>query len=96
MKNQIFYFKLKLFSFVFLIACFGILHSDYKTKSIDKIKCIAEFEKCYNKEKALIEWIKTNRIKVLNSGIKIALTNYFREIDYTSLSYDRNLLSMWS
>jgi hypothetical protein len=26
----------------------------------------------YSKEKALIEWIKTNKIKVLNSGIKIA------------------------
>ena len=31
-----------------------------------------KFEDCYNKEKALIEWIKVNKIKVLNSGIKIA------------------------
>ena len=31
-----------------------------------------EFEKYYNKEKALIAWIKAHRIKVLNSGIKIA------------------------
>ena len=38
----------------------------------DKNKCISEFDKCYNKEKALIEWIKVNEIKVLNSGIKIA------------------------
>ena len=39
---------------------------------IDKDKCIVEFESCYNKEVTLIEWIKTNKIKVLNSGIKIA------------------------
>ena len=51
----------------FLLHCY-----DYETKDIDKHKCIAEFEGCYNKEKALIEWIKTNKIKVLNSGIKIA------------------------
>ena len=51
----------------FLLYCY-----DYKTKDIDKNKCIAEFEGFYNKEKTLIEWIKTNKIKVLNSGIKIA------------------------
>ncbi len=26
----------------------------------------SEFDKCYNKEKSLIEWIKVNEIKVLN------------------------------
>ena len=51
----------------FLLYCY-----DYRTKDIDKSKCISEFDKCYNKEKALIEWIKVNEIKVLNSGIKIA------------------------
>lgn len=51
----------------FLLYCY-----DYKTKGINKEKCVDEFEKCYNKEKALIECIKANRIKVLNSGIKIA------------------------
>ena len=51
----------------FLLYCY-----DYKTKGIDKDKCIKEFEKYYNKEKVLIEWIKANKIKVLNSGIKIA------------------------
>lgn len=51
----------------FLLYCY-----DYKTKDIDKNKCVNEFKRCYNKEKALIEWIKANRIKVLNSGIKIA------------------------
>ena len=51
----------------FLLYCYN-----YKTKDIDKGKCINEFENCHNKEKALIEWIKTNKIKVLNSGIKIA------------------------
>ena len=51
----------------FLLYCY-----DYKTKDIDKGKCITEFKSCYNKEKDLIELIKTNKIKVLNSGIKIA------------------------
>lgn len=36
------------------------------------MKNVTEFYKCYNKEKNLIEWIKVNKIKVLNSGIKIA------------------------
>ena len=35
-------------------------------------KCITEFDNCYKKEKALIEWIKAYKIKVLNSGSKIA------------------------
>ena len=51
----------------FLLYCY-----DYRTKNIDKNKCISEFDKCYSKEKALIEWIKVNEIKVLNSGIKMA------------------------
>ena len=51
----------------FLLYCY-----DYRTKDIDKNKCISEFDKCYSKEKALIEWIKANEIKVLNSGIKTA------------------------
>lgn len=51
----------------FLLYCY-----DYKAKDIDKNKCISVFDRCYDKEKALIEWIKANRIKVLNSGIKIA------------------------
>ena len=33
---------------------------------------ITEFEAHYNKEKALITWIKANKIKILNSGIKVA------------------------
>ena len=51
----------------FLLYC-----CDYKTKDIDKEKCILEFDKCYDKERCLIEWIKRNKIKVLNSGIRIA------------------------
>ena len=39
--------------------------------TIDRDGCISEFGKCYSKEEALIKRIKTNRIKVLNSGIKI-------------------------
>ncbi len=51
----------------FLLYCYN-----YKTKDIDKTKCITEFAKHYKKEKALIEWIKANNIKILNSGIKTA------------------------
>lgn len=51
----------------FLLYCY-----DCKIKNIDRDRCILEFEKCYSKEKALIERIKANKIKVLNSGIKIA------------------------
>jgi hypothetical protein len=45
---------------------------DYRTQKIDKEKCIAEFKVQYNKEKALIAWIKANKIRILNSGIKVA------------------------
>ena len=51
----------------FLLYCY-----DYNTQDIDKNKCITKFDDCYEKEKDLIEWIKVNKIKVLNSGIKIA------------------------
>ena len=51
----------------FLLYCF-----DFTTQSIDKAKCHNEFEKHLAKEKALITWIKTNKIKILNSGIKVA------------------------
>lgn len=51
----------------FLLYCY-----DSKTKGINKDKCVTEFNKCYNKEKELIEWIKANHIKILNSGIKVA------------------------
>ena len=51
----------------FLLYCF-----DYKTKDIDKDKCNTDFDRCYTKEKALITWIEANKIKILNSGIKVA------------------------
>lgn len=51
----------------FLLYCY-----DFRTSDIDKDKCAAKFDKCYSMERKLIEWIKTNKIKVLNSGIKIA------------------------
>lgn len=51
----------------FLLYCY-----DYKTQNIDKNKCITNFKQQYIKEKALIEWIKKNNIKILNSGIKVA------------------------
>ena len=51
----------------FLLYCY-----DFKIKGIGKNRCIIKFKDCYSKEKDLIEWIKTNKIKILNSGIKIA------------------------
>ena len=51
----------------YLLYCY-----DYRTQDIDKEKCITEFKAQYNKEKALIAWIKANKIKILNSGIKVA------------------------
>lgn len=51
----------------FLLYCY-----DDKTQDIDKKKCITDFKKQYDKEKALIEWIKKNNTKILNSGIKVA------------------------
>ena len=50
----------------FLLYCYDVI-----AKEIEKEKCRKEFDKCYDKEKELIEWIKKNRIKVWNSGIKI-------------------------
>ena len=52
---------------LFLLYCY-----DYRTQDIDKDKCITDFGRCYDKEKALIAWIKANHIKILNSGIKVA------------------------
>ena len=51
----------------FLLYCY-----DYRTQDINKDKCITDFGRCYDKEKALIAWIKANHIKILNSGIKVA------------------------
>ena len=51
----------------FLLYCY-----DYKTQDIDKEKCITEFKGQYDKEKALIAWVKANKVKILNSGIKVA------------------------
>ena len=45
---------------------------DDKIEEINKTKCRTEFEKHYKREKALIEWIQANQIKILNSGIKTA------------------------
>ena len=49
----------------FLLYCY-----DFATQNIDKEKCNNEFGRFLDKEKALISWIKANKIKVLNSGIK--------------------------
>ena len=50
----------------YLLYCY-----DYRTNSIYKNKCNMEFGRFYDMEKKLIERIKVNKIKVLNSGIKI-------------------------
>ncbi len=50
----------------FLLYCY-----DYKIDNIDKDKANKEFDRLYKKEKELIDWIIDNKIKVLNSGIKI-------------------------
>ena len=51
----------------FLLYCYS-----FETSGINRTKCIAEFSKHLIKEKALIEEIKAKKIRVLNSGIKIA------------------------
>lgn len=51
----------------FLLYCY-----DAETQDINKGKCLAEFERHYKREKALITWMKANKIKILNSGIRIA------------------------
>jgi hypothetical protein len=51
----------------FLLYCY-----DNRTRDIDKNKCLAEFQKQYDKEKALIAGIKADKIRILNSGIKTA------------------------
>ena len=38
---------------------------------IDKTKCVQEFQKHYDKQQEMITEIKMNKIKVMNSGIKI-------------------------
>ncbi|MBQ8234924.1 MAG: hypothetical protein IJZ36_05030, partial [Bacilli bacterium] len=51
----------------YLLYCY-----DLKSKDIDKIKCREEFGYFYEKELNLIDYIKKNKIRVMNSGIKIA------------------------
>lgn len=50
----------------YLLYCFNNTE-----KTIDKEKCNIEFEKQLKREQKLIDWIKDNRIKILNSGIKV-------------------------
>ena len=51
----------------FLLYCI-----DFEQLAIDRSKCIKSFQQQYTKEKALIEWIRANQIRVCNSGIRIA------------------------
>lgn len=51
----------------YLLYCY-----DLATQQIDKEKCNSMFNTHYQKEKALIQDIKKNKIKILNSGIKVS------------------------
>ena len=51
----------------FLLYCYS-----FETSDINRSKCVEEFSKHLIREKALIAEIKAKKIKVLNSGIKIA------------------------
>lgn len=53
-------------------SSFLLYNIDIITRMIDREKCHHNFKEQYNKEIALIEWIKENHIKVFNSGIKTA------------------------
>jgi hypothetical protein len=53
-------------------SSFLLYNINYETKTINRKNCITNFSKQYEKEKSLIEWIRLNKIKVLNSGIKVA------------------------
>ncbi|MEE0991531.1 MAG: hypothetical protein UH542_00935 [Bacteroidales bacterium] len=52
-------------------SSFLLYNIDLSTREIDKNKCKENFYKQYAKQNALIDWIKANKIKIYNSGIKI-------------------------
>ena len=52
-------------------SSFLLYNIDFTTMTINKNKCNKTFATQYEKAEALIEYIKLNHIKVLNSGIKI-------------------------
>ena len=49
----------------FLLYCCNV-----NMLELDKKKCLTKFDELYIKEKVLVEYIKNNKIKVYNSGIK--------------------------
>ena len=51
----------------FLLYCY-----DMKTQEINKNRCSEMFVEKLDLEHELIHWIKDNKLKVLNSGIKVA------------------------
>ncbi|MEE3420230.1 MAG: hypothetical protein VZR02_03900, partial [Lachnospiraceae bacterium] len=51
----------------FLLYCY-----DMKTQEINRNRCSEMFVKKLDLEHELIHWIKDNKLKVLNSGIKVA------------------------
>lgn len=51
-------------------SSFLLYNMNVTTGIIDKDRCIETFNDLYNKEKALISWIKANGIKIMNSGIR--------------------------
>ena len=50
----------------FLLYCY-----DPANGTIDKVKCQTEFPKQYRKLKKLVSYLKKERIKVYNTGIKV-------------------------
>lgn len=54
-------------------SSFLLYNINMTERVIDKDQCKVTFDMQYQKEKVLIEWIRANKIKVFNSGIKINL-----------------------
>lgn len=52
-------------------SSFLLYNIDEEGKAIDKKKCIDSFEMQYRRQREFIEWLKQQKIKVLNSGIKV-------------------------
>jgi hypothetical protein len=51
----------------YLLYCF-----DSNNNCIDKLKCKTRFSALYQQEQNLIAWIRTHKIHIFNSGIKVA------------------------
>ena len=54
-----------------LYSSFLLYNIDLKARTIDRAKCIESFNDFLLKQQDLITYIKVNKIKVANSGIKL-------------------------